>query len=103
MRNRTAIEEFTKNNRMSRTMFSYVFGEVLFAFFIWFLFFFFVFFVNQFLLLARQILEKKVPLQQVILLLVSSFPSIISMSMPFAALLGTLMTIGRMASEKEVL
>jgi lipopolysaccharide export system permease protein len=95
--------EIVKNGRMSRTMFFYVFGEVLFAFFVWFLFFFFVFFVNQFLLLARQILEKKVPLQQVISLLVYSFPSIIAISMPFAALLGTLMTIGRMASETEVL
>jgi lipopolysaccharide export system permease protein len=103
MKNKTVINELTRNNRISRTMFSYVFGEVLFAFFIWFLFFFFVFFVNQFLLLARQILEKKVPLQQVISLLVYSFPSIIALSMPFAALLGTLMTIGRMASENEVL
>jgi lipopolysaccharide export system permease protein len=84
-------------------MFFYVFSEMLFAFFVSFLFFFFVFFVNQFLLLARQILEKKVPLQQVIFLLVYSFPSIIAMSMPFAALLGTLITIGRMASENEVL
>jgi lipopolysaccharide export system permease protein len=88
---------------MSRTMFFYVFGEMVFAFFVSFLFFFFVFFVNQFLLLAQQILEKKVPLQQVIFLLVYSFPSIIAMSMPFAALLGTLITIGRMASENEVL
>ncbi|MDR1096257.1 MAG: LptF/LptG family permease [Spirochaetaceae bacterium] len=95
--------ELVKNGYLSRTMFFYVLSEVLFAFFIWFLFFFFVFFVNQFLLLARQILEKKVPLQQVISLLVYSFPSIIAMSMPFAALLGTLMTIGRMASENEVL
>jgi lipopolysaccharide export system permease protein len=92
-----------KNGRMSRTMVFYVFGEVLFAFFVWFLFFFFVFFVNQFLLLAQRILEKKVPLEQVMSLLVYSFPSIIAMSMPFAALLSTLMTIGRMSSENEVL
>jgi lipopolysaccharide export system permease protein len=32
-----------------------------------------------------------------------SFPSIIALSMPFAALLGTLMVVGRMASENEVL
>jgi lipopolysaccharide export system permease protein len=96
-------KELVTNGRLSGTMFFYVLREVMFAFFIWFLFFFFVFFVNQFLLLARQILEKKVPLQQVISLLVYSFPSIIAMSMPFAALLGTLMTMGRMASENEVL
>ncbi|MDR1470203.1 MAG: LptF/LptG family permease [Spirochaetaceae bacterium] len=84
-------------------MFFYIFGEVVFAFFVSFLFFFFIFFVNQLLLMARQILEKKVPLQQVAFLLLYSFPSIIALSMPFAALLGTLIAVGRMASENEVL
>jgi lipopolysaccharide export system permease protein len=91
------------NGRLSRTMFFYIFGEVVFAFFVSFLFFFFIFFVNQLLLMARQILEKKVPLQQVAFLLLYSFPSIIALSMPFAALLGTLIAVGRMASENEVL
>ena len=91
------------NGRLSRTMFFYVFSEVVFAFFVSFLFFFFIFFVNQLLLMARQILEKKVPLDQVILLLIYSFPSIIALSMPFAALLGTLIAVGRMAAENEVL
>jgi lipopolysaccharide export system permease protein len=91
------------NGRLSRTMFFYIFSEVVFAFFVSFLFFFFIFFVNQLLLMARQILEKRVPLQQVALLLFYSFPSIIAMSMPFAALLGTLIVVGRMASENEVL
>jgi lipopolysaccharide export system permease protein len=76
---------------------------VAFAFFVSFLFFFFIFFVNQLLLMARQILEKKVPLDQVALLLVYSFPSIIALSMPFAALLGTLMAVGRLSAENEVL
>jgi lipopolysaccharide export system permease protein len=96
-------KEAFKNGPLSRTIFFYVFGEVIFAFFVSFLFFFFIFFVNQLLLMARQILEKKVPLDQVALLLLYSFPSIIALSMPFAALLGTLITVGRMAAENEVL
>jgi lipopolysaccharide export system permease protein len=91
------------NGRLSRTMFFYIFGEIVFAFFVSFLFFFLIFFVNQLLLMARDILEKKVPLTQVAFLLLYSFPSIIALSMPFAALLGTLMVVGRMAAENEVL
>jgi lipopolysaccharide export system permease protein len=103
MKEKVSKNDIIKNGPMSRTMFFYVFGEILFAFFVWFLFFFCIFFVNQFLLLAGKILEKKVPLEQVMFLLVYSFPSIISMSMPFATLMSTLMTIGRMSSENEVL
>jgi lipopolysaccharide export system permease protein len=95
-------EDF-KNGRLSRTIFFYVLSEVAFAFFVSFLFFFFIFFVNQLLLMAGQILEKKVPLHQVIFLLLYSFPSIIALSMPFAALLGTLIAVGRLSAENEVL
>jgi lipopolysaccharide export system permease protein len=92
-----------KNGRLSRIIFFYVLSEVAFAFFVSFLFFFFIFFVNQLLLMAGQILEKKVPLHQVIFLLLYSFPSIIALSMPFAALLGTLIAVGRLSAENEVL
>jgi lipopolysaccharide export system permease protein len=92
-----------KNGRLSRTIFFYIFSEMLFAFFVAFLFFFFIFFVNQILLMAQQMLEKKVPLEQVAVLLVYSVPSIIATSMPFAALLCTVMTVGRMSAENEVL
>jgi len=68
-----------------------------------FLFFFFVFFVNQLLLMAQQILTKKVPLFQVVLLIFYALPSIIAMSAPFASLMGTMMTIGRLSSDNELL
>ena len=53
--------------------------------------------------MAQEILTKRVPLYQVILLLFYALPSIIAMSAPFASLMGTLMTIGRMSSDNEVL
>jgi lipopolysaccharide export system permease protein len=91
------------NGPVSGTMFRYIFTETMFAFLVSFLFFFFIFFVNQLLLMARDILSKKVPVEQVTLLIIYSIPSIIAMSTPFATLLGTLITIGRLTSENEIL
>ncbi|MDR0324129.1 MAG: LptF/LptG family permease [Treponema sp.] len=88
---------------ISLTLFRYIFFEMLFSFMISFLFFFFIFFVNQILLMAQQILEKHVPLGQVALLVLYSLPTIISQSAPFACLVGTLMTVGRLTSDNEVL
>ncbi|QQO11409.1 LptF/LptG family permease [Breznakiella homolactica] len=81
----------------------YIVTEALFSFFVSFLFFFFIFFVNQLLLMAQEILTKRVPFNQVALLVLYSLPSIIAMAAPFAALVGTLMTVGRLSSDNEVL
>jgi lipopolysaccharide export system permease protein len=78
-------------------------GDILFSFLVAFLFFFFIFFVNQLLLLAQDILTKHVPLYEVTLLVLFALPSIIAMSAPFASLVGTLMTVGRLSSDNEVL
>jgi lipopolysaccharide export system permease protein len=88
---------------LSWTIIKYITAEILFSFLVAFLFFFFIFFVNQLLLLAQQILTKKVPFYQVALLVLYAIPSIISMSAPFASLVGVLMTIGRLSSDNEVL
>jgi lipopolysaccharide export system permease protein len=90
-------------SRLSRTILSYLFKETLFAFFVSFLFFFIIFFVNQLLLMAQSILSKKVPFQQVSLLILYSIPGVIALSTPYATLLGTLMTIGRMTTDNEIL
>jgi len=87
----------------SKTIFLYIVREILFSFFVCFLFFFFVFFVNQLLLMAGQILSKRVPVYQVALLVLYSLPSVIAMASPFACLTGTLMTIGRFTSDNEIL
>ena len=88
---------------LSRTLFMYLIRDIAFAFFISFIFFFCIFFINQLLLMAQQILTKRVPLYQVVLLLFYAAPSIIALSTPFAALMGILMTVGRMSSDNEVL
>jgi lipopolysaccharide export system permease protein len=88
---------------LSATIFWYVVTETCFSFFVSFMFFFFIFFVNQLLLLAQEILTKRVPFHQVALLVLFALPSIIALSAPFASLVGTLMTIGRLTSDNEIL
>jgi lipopolysaccharide export system permease protein len=53
--------------------------------------------------MAQQILTKRVPFNQVALLILFSLPSVIAMAAPFASLVGTLMTVGRLTSDNEVL
>jgi lipopolysaccharide export system permease protein len=88
---------------ISKTIFRYILTEMLFAFIICFGFFFFIFFVNQILLMAKEILTKRVPFNQVALLILFSLPTVIAMSAPFACLVGTLMTVGRLTSDNEIL
>lgn len=88
---------------LSLTLFGYIITEMLFSFLVCFFFFFFIFFVNQLLLIAQNMLAKKVPLIQVVQLLIYAIPSVISLSSPFAALVGTLVTIGRLTSDNEIL
>jgi lipopolysaccharide export system permease protein len=88
---------------ISFTLFRYILIEMLFSFTISFFFFFFIFFVNQILLMAQEILTKHVPFYQVALLILYALPTIISMSAPFASLVGTLMTVGRLTSDNEIL
>ena len=91
------------NRTLSPTLFKYLVRDTLFAFFVSFLFFFAVFFVNQLLLMAQQILAKHVPFYQVVLLVFYALPQIICMSAPFASLMGTLITVGRLSADNEVL
>jgi len=88
---------------ISITLFRYILQEMLFSFLIAFFFFFFIFFVNQILLMAKEVLTKRVPFDQVALLILFSLPTVIAMSAPFASLVGTLMTVGRLTSDNEIL
>ncbi|MDR1143005.1 MAG: LptF/LptG family permease [Spirochaetaceae bacterium] len=97
------MEQSLQGGFYSKTVFFYMAREILFTFCVCFLFFFFIFFVNQLLLMAGEILEKRVPVHQVALLILYSLPSIIAMASPFACLTGTLMTIGRLSSDNEIL
>ena len=95
--------EMESKRSISPTLFKYILGEMLFSFMICFFFFFFIFFVNQILLMAKEVLTKRVPLNQVTLLIIYSLPTVIAMSAPFASLVGTLMTVGRLTSDNEIL
>jgi lipopolysaccharide export system permease protein len=88
---------------LSKTIFRYILTEMFFSFIICFCFFFFIFFVNQILLMAKEVLTKRVPFNQVALLILFSLPTVIAMSAPFACLVGTLMTVGRLTSDNEIL
>lgn len=81
----------------------YLMKELFLYFFVAFLFFFMVFFVNQILLVAENILKKKVPVIDVLKLITYSLPMVIAQSAPFATLVGFLMCLGRLASENEIL
>jgi len=83
--------------------FRYISMEFLLSFFVCFIFFFFIFFANQILLLAENILSKKIPVIDVFLLLVYFIPAMISLSFPFAALVGCLMAVSRLSSDNEIL
>lgn len=85
------------------TIMRYLLSELFAYFTVSFLFFFMVFFVNQILLLAESILQKHVPLPDVIRLIAYCLPFIIAQSAPFATLVGFLMCLGRMMSANEIL
>lgn len=89
--------------RSHRSLYAYVGREYLLSFGVAFLFFFFIFFVNQMLLLAEEILTKRVPLGDVALLILYSLPSIVALSFPFGSLVGALMTVGRFSSDNEII
>ena len=82
---------------------AYLVKELLLYFLIAFLFFFMVFFVNQILLMAEDILKKRVPIMDVARLMSYSLPFIIPQSAPFATLVGFLMCLGRMMTDNEIL
>lgn len=90
-------------SRSFGTLYWYIGREFLFSFFVSFLFFFFIFFVNQLLLLAEDILSKHVSLLNVTLLVFYSLPAIVAISFPFASLVGSLMAVGRISSDNEIL
>lgn len=90
-------------NNGNHVLLKYLIKELILYFTISFLFFFLVFFCNQILLMAEEVLKKRVPLIQVIKLITYSLPFIIAQSAPFATLVGFLMCIGRLMSDNEIL
>lgn len=92
-----------KNGLRRHILVRYLIKELFLYFLIAFVFFFMVFFVNQILLVAENILKKRVPVIDVLRLITYSLPMIIAQSAPFATLVGFLMCLGRLATENEIL
>ncbi len=84
-------------------MLRYIFRELFLYFAVAFLFFFMIFFCNQILLIAQEVLKKRVPLWDVLVLISYALPMIIAQSAPYATLVGFLMCLGRLASDNEVM
>lgn len=97
------VKYFHKGSLKDKVLTKYIIKELFLYFFVAFLFFFFIFFCNQILLVAENILKKRVPLGDVIKLMWYSLPMIIAQSAPFATLVGFLMCLGRMMSDNEIL
>jgi lipopolysaccharide export system permease protein len=89
--------------RFHRITWLYVGREDLISFVVSFLFFFFLFFINQILVMAEEIFSKKVPVWDVLQLIVFSLPVVIAFSFPFGSLVGALMAVGRLSSDNELL
>jgi lipopolysaccharide export system permease protein len=81
----------------------YTLSEFLLSFLVSFAFFFFIFFINQLLVMAEEIFARQVPFWDVLLFIIFSLPSIVALSFPFGALLGALMSVGRLSSDNELL
>ncbi len=97
------VIKFSSKNLRNRVLVFYLIKELLLYFLICFVFFFMVFFVNQILLMAEDVLKKRVPLLDVVRLISYSLPFIIAQSAPFATLVGFLMCLGRMMTDNEIL
>ncbi|GAB6090830.1 LptF/LptG family permease [Spirochaeta dissipatitropha] len=96
-----ALPAFNKH-RSYLTISWYISKEFTLTFIVCFLFFFAIFFVNQLLYLAEEILQKRAPLGEVLLLMVYAMPSFIALSIPFATLVGALLTVGKFSSDNEI-
>lgn len=84
-------------------IYSYIIKEFLLSFAVAFLFFFFIFFINQLLLMAEEIFSKQVPFGDVVLFIIFSLPAIVAIAFPFASLVGSLMSIGRLSADNEIM
>ncbi|RMG43278.1 MAG: YjgP/YjgQ family permease [Acidobacteria bacterium] len=62
----------------------------------------FVLLINYLFLLARQTIEKRVPVRLVLGFVLAKLPYLLILTLPMAVLLATLVGIGRMASQHEV-
>lgn len=82
---------------------TYIFRHLLGPFFLGLAGFTFVFLVQNLFLLARQLIEKRVPWTLVLGFLVAKLPNLVMFTAPMAGLLAILVGVGRLAVQHEIL
>lgn len=87
----------------SHVLIKYILKELLSYFGVCFLFLFVIFFANQILLIGEQLLSKRAPFKDVLMIMIYSVPAIVAQTTIFATLIGFLMCLGRMMSDNEIL
>lgn len=82
----------------------YILKEFIPTFIISFLFFFIIFVINHVLYYMKPLglFEKNLPFDLVFMMFVTAFPLFIILSFPFGTMLATLMTMGRLSSDNEI-
>ena len=94
---------FDKNKFKISIVSKYILKEFLLTFLICFLFFFVMLFINFILVHIKELLQQNVPLYLIASLMITYFPTILIFSLPFATLLATLMVMGRLSSDNEII
>lgn len=80
----------------------YILKEFIPTFIISFLFFFIIFVINHILYYIKPLFEKKLPFNLIFMMFVTAFPLFTILSLPFGTMLATLMTMGRLSSDNEI-
>jgi len=80
----------------------YIFKEILAPFFVGLFAYTFVLLMNQILVVSELFIERDIPLQVVLILLVYLIPAMLSFSLPMSVLLGILSGLSRMSSDIEI-
>lgn len=92
-----------KKIRIGKTLFWYLLLEILLYCFVVFLFFFAILFVNNILVNIQDNLIRSVSISLILKFFLYSIPIVIANTIPYSALVGTLMCLGRLVADYEFL
>lgn len=80
----------------------YILSEFLPTFFICFIFFFMMYIINHILVIIKPLIEKNIPFDLVMMMIITILPTYTMFSFPFSILLASLMTVGRFSGDNEI-
>lgn len=81
---------------------SYVLKDFIPTFLICFSFFFMMYIINHILVIIKPLIEKNIPFSIVSMMIITILPLYTMFSLPFSLLLASLMTLGRLSSDNEI-